>query len=168
MMFTNTAYANAHLLREMSLAGTRIIHELLQLQTRSSSEFMDITPRIEKLVCLSGITDGFVNIQSRHTTAAIIINENEPLLLDDIKRVLERLAPRHEPYRHDDFSIRTENMTAHEKPNGHAHCKAMFLRTAEMLNIADGKLQLGQWQRIFLVELDCARAREISVLILGQ
>lgn len=162
-MRIHTAFAD-----QLFLTETRTFHEVLRLQTSASMEFLDITPRIEKLVCLSGITDGIMSIQSRHTTTAILVNENESLLIADMKRTLERLAPRSAQYQHDDFSIRTENMTPHERPNGHAHCKAMFLRTTETLNIAAGKLQLGQWQRIFFVELDCAKAREVSVLIIGQ
>ncbi len=59
-------------------------------------------------------------------------------------------------------------MTPDEKPNGHAHCKALFLRSSETINIVDGRLQLGRWQRIFLLELDCPRRRTVSVMVMGQ
>jgi secondary thiamine-phosphate synthase enzyme len=140
----------------------------LCLETHSCLEWIDITDQILQLVHESGVRNGFVNIQSKHTTTAILVNENEPLLLQDMKLALERLAPRNHNYQHDNFHIRTVNLMAEESPNGHAHCKALFLRTSETLNLVDGVLQLGRWQRIFFIELDQARKREISILFLGQ
>jgi thiamine phosphate synthase YjbQ (UPF0047 family) len=54
-----------------------------------------------------------------------------------------------------------------ELANGHAHCKSLYLRTSETVNLLDGVLQLGRWQRIFFLELDRARDRSLSVQILG-
>jgi len=113
------------------------------------------------------VRDGFVNVQTRHTTTAILVSEHEPLLMEDLKRTLERAAPCHVEYRHDDFSVRTVNMCPDEEKNGHAHCKALFLRSSECLNVVEGRVDLGQWQRIFLLELDRARSRTVSVMILG-
>jgi secondary thiamine-phosphate synthase enzyme len=146
----------------------RIHHQVLHFHTRGCLEFLDCTEEIRTLVQLSGIREGILNIQSKHTTAAIIINENEPLLLQDLQRMLERLAPQKEEYLHNDFRIRTVNMTEKEDRNGHSHCKAIFLPTSQMLNVVDGNLDLGRWQRIFLLELDQAKERSVSVTILGQ
>ncbi len=143
-------------------------HHQLSVETEACLQFIDLTDEIVRLVQSSGISQGFVNVQTRHTTAAIVINEGEPLLLDDFKRTLERLAPRSVAYRHDDFAIRTENLTPDEKPNGHAHCKALFLRSSETINIVNGRPDLGRWQRVFLLELDGARQRTVSVMLLGQ
>ncbi|HEX4997823.1 MAG TPA: secondary thiamine-phosphate synthase enzyme YjbQ [Terriglobia bacterium] len=143
-------------------------HAAFEVETTACLVFIDITDRVVDVVTASGVRRGIVNVQSAHTTAAIIVNEHEPLLIDDMKRVLERLAPRSDEYRHDAFDVRTVNLGPDERPNGHAHCKAMFLRTSESLNIWDGRLQLGQWQRIFLVELDGARKRAFSINVVGQ
>lgn len=142
-------------------------HEEIRLRSRRCLQFVDVTERIEKIVTDSGIRHGIANIQTRHTTAAILINENEPLLLQDLKRTLERIAPRKHKYRHDDFTIRTVNMEPGELANGHAHCKSLYLRASETVNLYDGSLQLGRWQRIFFLELDRARDRTLSVQILG-
>lgn len=144
------------------------IHHLIRLETQECLEFIDLTDEIIALVQSSGISHGMVNVQARHTTAAIIVNEDEPLLLEDLRRTLEQMAPRSVAYRHDDFSIRTANLTPDEKPNGHAHCKALFLRSSETLNIVGGRPELGRWQRLFFVELDCARERTVSVMLMGQ
>ncbi len=85
----------------------------------------------------------------------------------DMKRILERVAPEQEEYLHNDFSIRTVNLQPEEDKNGHSHCKALFLRTSETIHIAEGQLMLGRWQRIFLLELDRAKGRTISVTVLG-
>jgi secondary thiamine-phosphate synthase enzyme len=109
-----------------------------------------------------------VVVQTKHTTTAILVNEHEPLLLEDMKKALERLAPRGGVYQHNDWDTRTANLSPDEPANGHSHCKALFLRTAETLNLVDGALELGRWQRIFFIELDSARKRTVSVLLLGQ
>jgi thiamine phosphate synthase YjbQ (UPF0047 family) len=64
--------------------------------------------------------------------------------------------------------MRTVNVTDTERPNGHAHCRALLLPSSVSLNVASGRLVLGQWQRVFLVELDGPREREISALLLGE
>jgi secondary thiamine-phosphate synthase enzyme len=138
------------------------------VETQAPLEFIDITDSVLWLVERSGVRDGIVNVQTRHTTTAIIVNENEPLLLEDMRRTLERLAPQEASYQHNDFTIRTVNMGPDETPNGHSHCKAMFLKTSETLNIVDGVIQLGRWQRIFLVELDGTRKRTVSVMVFGS
>lgn len=154
--------------RESTLSTLKVHHETVQVETQAPLEFIDITDSVLWLVERSGVRDGIVNVQTRHTTTAIIVNENEPLLLEDMRRTLERLAPQEASYQHNDFTIRTVNMGPDETPNGHSHCKAMFLKTSETLNIVDGVIQLGRWQRIFLVELDGTRKRTVSVMVFGS
>lgn len=153
--------------RPLEAAAMSTFHHALCLKTRSCMEFIDVTEKILQIIQNSGIRNGFVNVQTKHTTTALIINENEPLLLEDIRHTLEKFVPQNRSYQHDNFDIRTVNLTPEEMPNGHSHCKAIFLRTSETLNLLDGVLQLGRWQRIFFVELDRSRNREISILILG-
>ena len=142
-------------------------HESICLETEAPLQFVDFTEQLAQVVRDSRIRTGFVNVQTRHTTTAVMVNENEPLLLEDMRRILERLAPNDRPYQHDDFSVRTVNMCPDEERNGHSHCKAMFLRASETLNVVGGALQLGQWQRIFLVELDRPKKRAVSILVMG-
>jgi secondary thiamine-phosphate synthase enzyme len=158
---------NAKLLFVDPSPGFSTYHEFIRISTRKTLEFIDITKQIQQIICASEYQSGFVNIQSLHTTAAIVVNENEPLLLTDMKRMLERYASRHRKYRHDDFSIRTVNMEPSEPANGHAHCKALLLNPSQMLNVMHGTLILGRWQRVFFVELDRARERTVSVMLLG-
>ena len=142
-------------------------HGRIRLSTGLSMEFIDLTERIEALVADAGIQAGLVNVQTLHTTTAIVVNEHEPLLLADFAALLAQAAPRHACYRHDDMGARTVNLSPGERPNGHAHCRALLVGSSALLNLAGGRLQLGRWQRVFLVEFDGPRSREISVLILG-
>lgn len=143
-------------------------HARIGLTTQHPTEFIDLTARIQSLVTDSGIDVGFVNIQALHTTTAIVVNEGEPLLLSDFATLLEQVAPRDRRYRHDDLIARTVNITAEERVNGHAHCRALLLPTSACLNVSGGTLVLGMWQRVFLVELDGPRVRHVSVLIAGD
>jgi secondary thiamine-phosphate synthase enzyme len=143
-------------------------HFRIRVTTERSMEFIDLTERIEGLAAEAGIRAGLVNIQSMHTTTAIVVNEHEPLLLVDFAALLTRLAPKEASYHHDDMDVRTENLAPGERPNGHAHCHALLLGSSVSVNIADGRLQLGRWQRVFLVELDGPRVREVSVLVSGE
>ncbi len=115
----------------------------------------------------SEVQSGFVVVFSKHTTAAIKINENEPLLLKDMEHFLERAASKDAYYGHNDFAIRTVHMHEDECPNGHAHCQHLMLGTSEMVPIMNGQMCFGSWQRIFLVELDIPRRRDVVVQIVG-
>jgi secondary thiamine-phosphate synthase enzyme len=140
----------------------------LAFETQEPIQFLDITDEIIKLVHASGVTDGIVTIVSRHTTAAVRIQEAEPLLLEDLLGFLRRLAPSNVHYQHNDFRIRTHHMHDDESPNGHSHCLQFLLGSSETIPVMDGELQLGTWQRIFLVELDGPRPkREILVQTVG-
>jgi secondary thiamine-phosphate synthase enzyme len=142
----------------------------LPVKSSSAPEFIDITDEVIELVKQSRVLNGFVVVFSRHTTAAIVIQENEPLLLDDLAKMLERCAPRDGYYKHNDFSIRTVNMRDNEPPNGHAHCQHITLGSSETIPIIDGKPALGNYQRVFLVELDALTPepyREVLVQVLG-
>jgi secondary thiamine-phosphate synthase enzyme len=132
------------------------------------TEFIDLTDGLDALIAEAGLTAGCVNVQSLHTTAAIVVNEREPLLQYDFESLLDGIARVDAPYQHDDLTIRTVNLTSGERPNGHAHCKALLLGSGACLNVIDGHMVLGRWQRVFLVELDGPRPRDISVLMMGE
>lgn len=151
----------------LDAAATTARHAVIHITSREATQFIDLTDRLNAIVDASGVGTGLLNVQSLHTTTAIVVNEREPLLHGDVERLLERTAPRGQPYAHDDLSVRTVNLTEDERANGHAHCRAMFLPTSVCLNIVEGRLRLGCWQRVFLVELDGPRLRAVSAVVLG-
>lgn len=146
----------------------KIVNHVLSLTTNATLDFIDVTDKVKKIIKENGIKNGIINVQSMHTTMAVIIQEAEPLLLGDLKKTLEKVAPRTMEYMHDNFEVRTVNMNPDEPINGHSHCKAVFLTPGVFLNIVKSKLQLGKWQRIFAVELDDSRSRQIALQIIGK
>lgn len=140
----------------------------LRVDTEKAPQFIDITDWVSQCVAQSEVRNGFAVVYSKHTTAAIKINENEPLLLEDMSRFLERLSPREGCYAHNDFSIRTVNMTPDEAPNGHAHLQHLLLGTSETVPVVDGLMQFGRYQSIFFIELDHPRPREVMVQVVGE
>lgn len=140
----------------------------VRVRSDAAVAVVDLTARVERFMARAGLVSGWVNVQTRHTTTGVCVNENEPLLLGDLLALLERLAPRGAvAYAHDELHRRPD-VPPDERPNGHAHAKALLLRTAETLNVAGGRLQLGRWQRVLLLDLDGPREREVSLLGMGE
>ena len=145
-----------------------ISHKILEFQTKGEFDFIDFTDEVEKFITESQIKNGFVNIQTLHTTAPLFLNENEPLLLEDFKQHLAKVSLKDLDYNHNDFSRRTVNMCNDECMNGHSHCQALHLPSNLVLNLINNKLQLGQWQRIFIVELNKAKLRNVQIQVIGE
>jgi secondary thiamine-phosphate synthase enzyme len=143
-------------------------HTTIRIETQHPTQFVDLTDEVRAFVEGSKVQNGLVNIQGLHTTTAIIVNEHDPLLLSDFGALLERLMPQDGFYRHDNVGLRTSNCVLADRPNGHSHCRALLLAPSVTLNIAAGRLQLGTWQRVFLVELDGPRTRSVSVVAIGE
>ena len=138
-------------------------HSIVRTETEHPTQFIDLTARITQIVSESHVHDGLVNIQTLHTTTALLINEHDPLLLSDVAGLIERLAPQDGFYQHDNVGLRNSNCVLADRPNGHSHCRAVLLAPSVTLNVVEGRIQLGTWQRIFLVELDGPRSRSLSV-----
>jgi len=152
--------------REPPSSRLDVSSDVVELRTEERLQFIDLTELVAERVRRSGIGHGLVCVQSRHTTTGVVVNENEPLLIEDAKRVLERLAPRNGRYAHNRLHHRPGS-APDERPNGDAHCRALLLGSSETLAIVDGALQLGRWQRVFLVELDGPRPRKVCVVVMG-
>lgn len=139
----------------------------IQLNSTLAPQFIDITDTVKGIVSQSGIAAGIVTVFSKHTTAAIRVIENEPLLINDLTKMLDHLAPRDSYYQHNDMTIRTVNLSEHEPPNGNSHCQHLLLGSSESVPIINSEMQLGQWQRLFFVDLDGPRSREYLVQVIG-
>ncbi len=127
----------------------------LKIETSKRIELVDITSEIQEEVRKSEIPEGICLISTRHTTAGIVVNENESGLREDILNLLDKLVPTSAGYRHD----RIDN-------NADSHLRAVLLGASEALPILEGKLELGTWQRIFFAEMDGPRNRTINITLL--
>ena len=127
----------------------------LKLNTNKNFEIIDITSRINNLI---DIEKGIISIFSRHSTSAIVVNENEQGLLNDLEFTLNNLISDKYSYSHD----RIDN-------NARSHLKSFLLSSSECLPIKNGKVDLGTWQSVFFIELDGPRHnRTITLTIIGD
>lgn len=125
------------------------------ISTNKKIEMIDITDRIKKIVEKSGVKEGVCVIFLPHSTAAIVINENEPKLIKDFENTLGTLLEGRE--------------YIHEKEYGHTQANLWggMLGPEKTVIIEEGKIKLGTWQRIFLCELDGPRDyRKIKIKII--
>lgn len=125
----------------------------IKIRTKSRIEIIDITRDVENLV--DNVEEGIALIYTPHTTTAIIVNEAESGLLEDILDTIQRLVPPAE-YKHN----RIDN-------NADAHLRATILGNSAIVPLTNGKLDLGTWQRILFVELDGPRTRKVLVRVVS-
>lgn len=126
----------------------------LCIRTSSKNQVIDITSQVDEIVGNSGISEGTCHVYVSHTTASITINENaDPNIGGDLLEALNRLVP--------------EGVWQHDKidDNGAAHIKASLIGPSETIPVRDGKLLLGTWQAVMLVEFDGARERQLIVTV---
>ena len=150
----------------------KIIQKMLKVTAKHALDFIDLTDEVEEEIKRQGIKNGLISVFVKHTTAAIRINENEKGFKRDFKEFVQKLIKKNKYYRHNDLRIRTENIVcspgASDCINGHSHVQHMFLGSSESIPIINGVMALGKWQRIFLVELDKPRIREVLLNIIGE
>jgi secondary thiamine-phosphate synthase enzyme len=144
----------------------KIISSFIEIETGEGIALHDLMPGIKDAIANSGIKNGFVTVTSQHTTTAIAINENEERLVEDVKTFLNRLIPPNDRYLHNDIALR--DCPPDEPENAHSHLAAMFLGSSEVIALAEGELQLGQYQSVMLYELDGPRKRKVNVQVYGE
>jgi secondary thiamine-phosphate synthase enzyme len=127
--------------------------------------FKDITFDIRRVLTDWKAQDGIVTVYSLHTTSCVKILENELLSLADIKLHLEGLAPEGYEYLHDNIDLR--NVPPEERINGVAHVRSLYFPHSVQIPVFEGKLLMGEWQTIFLVDLDGPRERKLQVIFTG-
>ena len=124
----------------------------IPVKTSRSSEMVDITEEIQRVVSEEGVEEGICHLVIPHTTAGLTINEGaDPSVREDIIRALDGLVPRHGRYHH-------------LEGNAAAHIKASLLGSSLAVCIQGGRISLGNWQSIYFCEFDGPRRREVWVM----
>lgn len=141
-------------------------HETIEIGTRRGIDLYDISDNIRAIITRSGISNGFVTINSLHTTTAVTINEFESRLMDDVRTFLHRLIPPTDRYLHNDIEWR--DCPQDEPENAHSHIASMLLGNTESVILVDGEMQTGKWQSVILVELDGPRNRRVGIQVMGS
>ncbi len=132
--------------------------EIFTVSTSQAKQCIDITEQVRGIVRKSGVKNGLCQVMVLHATAAIAINENDdPNIGVDLLSALDRAIPDHAGWLHD----RIDN-------NAQAHIKAAILGPSELIPVVDGKLLLGTWQGLMLIELDGPRStRRVAVTLIS-
>ena len=129
----------------------------LTIHTRGQFDFTDLTPRLNGWLTQTGVREGAVLVFVKHTTAALMVNELEEGVQEDTAAFWRRLVPPEGDYQHNQLR---------QDDNAHAHLLNMLLHPCLTLPVKDGVLDLGVWQKVFLVELDKPRTRQVVVQVL--
>ena len=135
----------------------RVYFKEITVRTQRRRELLDITHEVERAVAESGISNGLCLVFAPHATAAIIANEHERGLMNDILRKLGEDYPEDGKWEHNLID-----------DNAAAHLASAFVGSARLFPVKEGRLVRGTWQNIFLVELDGPRAvRRVVVEVVG-
>ena len=130
--------------------------ESFKVSTRSRSEFIDITSKVQSAVSSSSIQNGICQVFVPHTTAGVTINENaDPDVTTDIITTLDQTFPWRNNYRH-------------MEGNSAAHIKASLMGSSALIPVKDGRLVLGTWQCVYFCEFDGPRTRNVVVNMTGE
>ena len=124
------------------------------VKSKTQTEFIDITSKIQNIVVSAGIGEGICMLYVPHTTAAITINESaDPSVKDDILMILNKIIPWKAEYRH-------------LEGNSPAHIKSTLVGPSELIAVENNRLVLGTWQGVFFCEFDGPRNRKVHVRLI--
>jgi len=138
----------------------RILTDFIELSSSGGSDIVDLTDRVQECLAKSGLSEGQVLVFAPGATAGVTTMEYEPGLKKDIPEALDRLAPADADYHHDD--------TWHDG-NGHSHVRASLIGPSLTIPFREGRLMVGTWQQIVLVDCDNRpRTRRIVVQLTGE
>jgi len=132
----------------------------LWFNTKTRRAYINITDQVQDAINESGIQEGLCLVNAMHISASVYINDDEPGLLHDYDKWLEKLAP-HEPvgqYRHNDTG----------EDNADAHLKRQVMGREVVAAITKGKLDFGPWEQIFYGEFDGMRKKRVLIKIIGE
>jgi secondary thiamine-phosphate synthase enzyme len=131
----------------------------LRFSTEGDGDVVDLTEGVQSVIESSGVESGTANVFVPGSTAAVTAMEYEPGGVDDLKAAFERLVPAAGDYQHN----RLNNDT-----NSHAHIRAAIVGPSETVPVRDGRLALGTWQQLVLVDFDDRpRQRTVVVQVIG-
>ena len=142
----------------------KILFDRVKIRTTESLQLLDITGKVMEALKRSKIENGFINLSSLHTTTSIFLNEFQAALLDDIRGMLNRLVDDNDWYKHN-----SQEFSDCERKNAASHLRGLILGTGTLcLQVAKGKLVLGQFQSIIFAELDGPKERGLQIQVVGE
>lgn len=138
----------------------KILNDKIELKTKGFCHVIDITSAVERKLIDSKIHNGLVTVFVVGSTAALTTVEYEPGLVKDLDELFERIAPKNQYYHHEE---------AWHDGNGFSHVRASLLKPSLTIPVSEGKMTLGTWQQIVLIDFDNRpRTRSIVVQVMGE
>ena len=137
----------------------------LTLHQPERMDFVNITPDVEEAVEASGVQEGLCLVNAMHIPASVYINDDEPGLIEDYQRWLERLAP-YNPGSDPARGGYLHNRSGED--NGDAHHKRQIMGREVVVAITRGRLDFGPWEQIFYGEFDGRRDKRVLIKIIGE
>ncbi len=138
----------------------KIIFEEISINTKGEGDMIDITDDLGKILNKAGMKNGLLTSFNPGSTAALTTIEYEPGLKSDFPSAMDRLIPKDIPYEHD--------KTWHDG-NGHSHVRASMIGPSLIIPFRNGKLTLGTWQQVVLLEMDThSRSRRLVIQMMGE
>ncbi len=132
---------------------------LLRLETPGNGHIVDITQGVASVLATAGVDRGVVTVFATGSTVAVTTMEYEPGGVHDLQALLDRLVPAAGEYEH--------NRRNHDT-NAHAHLRAAVIGPSESIPVVDGRLALGTWQQLVLIDFDDRpRRRTVTVQVLS-
>ena len=137
------------------MSNFKVVNRSISFATKGEIDFVDLSQKIQEEVSISGIKNGLAHIFAPHATGILILTENDDALLEDIKELLEELAPKQKNYQH--------------PSNAHAHLRSILLPPDKTLPIIAGNVTFGTWQSLLFVETDVyPRKRTVIIQVMGE
>lgn len=137
------------------MSNFKVFNVSYTFSTKGEIEFVDLSSRVEDVVLKSGIRNGIIHVYAPHATGALILTEDEPNLLQDVRAFLEKIIPERGDYRH--------------PSNAYAHLRSMLLPPDKTLPVIDGRVEFGTWQSLLFVETDVhPRRRTVVMQVMGE
>jgi len=146
------------------MVGLKSIIEKASVKSHRATELIAITELVHQVVQKSGVKNGIVNIFTQHVTTALTINEDDPMLEEDIARFMVKVVPEDDSYAHHHFFRKDGRMAV----NAYSHIRASLLGANLTIPIQNGDMILGGRQKLYLVELDGPQLRGLVIQILGE
>jgi len=145
-----------------------ILSREFEIKTGGCLDAFDVTEEVEETVAESGVRHGSVLVFSPHTTCSVIVGAGGAETSRSLEATLDAIQAQDGYYAHDDLAIRTENLVDDEPANAPAHIlHAVLGKTSETIPVVDGRVVLGDGQRVLFVELDASRPRRYFIQVLG-
>ena len=136
----------------------KIYSETVTHQTAKLREFVNMTPQVKAALEKSTFRDGIIIVSVLHSNAAIIVNDDEPGLLEDLQAWLEQMAPERQDYKH----------RGKFESNSAVHLQSLLLHHQVVVPFTEGRMDLGPCQFVLFAELDGQRPKRIVIKVLGE